>query len=379
MIEYLGQRDASEPFFAYVAFQAIHIPVQAPREFTDNYEGVYAQGWDVRREQRFDRAKSIGLIPANAPAPEPHPDLRTWSSLSLEEKAHYERSMMVNAGMLEAMDFHIGRLVDDLRNQGVLDNTVFIITSDNGPEFNDPIQDTIYRIWMRANGYHTDVDRMGERGSMGAIGTEWASAAAAPGSLFKMYASEGGTRVPLIISGPGIGPQGFQDARSFVTDIAPTIVVMAGLPASEQIDGRSLATILATSEGEVYGNDDAIGLEVAGNAALFKGEYKLTRNTRPHGDAKWRLHNIVNDPGETLDLSNEESALLQEMLADYDRYATDLEVVALPADFDVQAQIGHNARAKMLRRHMFSLIIFSFVFCGLVFAFFRSVWKFWRS
>ncbi|MFN3213759.1 MAG: arylsulfatase [Henriciella sp.] len=378
MIQYLGERDTAQPFFAYVAFQAIHIPVQAPREFTDKYVGVYAQGWDALREQRFDRAKQLGLIPETASPPETHPDLRPWHSLSQEEKEHYERSMMVNAGMLEAMDFHIGRLVDDLKKQDVLDNTIFIITSDNGPEFNDPIEDTVFKLWMRANDYHTDVEGMGERGSMVAIGTEWASAAAAPGSLFKMYASEGGTRVPLIVSGPGIDPKGFTKARSFVTDIAPTIIDMAGLPVSETMNGRSLSPVLTNAESEVYGDDESVGLEVAGNAALFKGQFKLTRNTKPHGDATWRLHNIVDDPGETIDLSEQETELHQEMLSDYNRYAADLKVVALPADFDVQAQIGHNARAKMLRRHMFTVAVVGVVFCGLIFVLFRFTRKLWR-
>ena len=69
MMTYLSGRDESQPFFAYLAFQAIHIPVQAPREFTDRYEGVYQAGWDAVRLQRFERARDLGLIPQDAEPP----------------------------------------------------------------------------------------------------------------------------------------------------------------------------------------------------------------------------------------------------------------------------------------------------------------------
>ncbi|MFK7895203.1 MAG: sulfatase-like hydrolase/transferase [Myxococcota bacterium] len=353
MREYLEGRDRTRPFFAYVAFQAIHIPVQAPREFTDRYEGVYQDGWEATLERRFERAKALGLAPEDAPRPEMHSSLRTWDSLSTQEKAHYERSMMVNAGMLEAMDHYVGELVSYLESTGDLSNTVFIVTSDNGPEFNDPTSDSFFRLWMSQNGYHTDVERMGERGSMGAIGPEWASAAAVPGSLFKMYASEGGTRVPMIMFGPGIPKhEGFHGARTFVTDLAPTISDLAGLPATTEMDGRSLVPVLTGDVMEVLGADEPVGLEVAGNSALFHGRYKLTRNTLPHGDAEWRLYDLQTDPSESRDLSAERPDLYKEMLAEYERYAASAGIVALPKDFDIQAQIGINVRKELISRNL---------------------------
>ena len=52
----------TEPFFAYVAFLAVHIPVQAPREFTEKYIEIYEEGWNAIREQRWQRAQDLGLI-----------------------------------------------------------------------------------------------------------------------------------------------------------------------------------------------------------------------------------------------------------------------------------------------------------------------------
>ena len=349
MIDYLSQRDPDHPFFAYVAFQAIHIPIQAPREFTDHYKGVYSDGWEATLRRRFERAKALGLIPPDAAPPAMHPSLRKWDSLTPKEQAYFERRMMVNAGMLEAMDYHVGRLIEYLKSSGDFDNTIFVVTSDNGPEFGDPTTDPVFRIWMATHGYNDHLETMGEKGSMAAIGPEWASAAATPGRLFKMYASEGGTRVPLIISGPGIAPQRFNSALSFVTDIAPTLTELAELEEAD-VDGRSLAPALMNRSNEIHGDHEPIALEVGGNSAVFKGGYKLTRNTLPHGDAEWHLHDLAIDPGETRDLSGENTALKEELLADYAQYAKKMGVIALPADFDVQEQISINARRMMLKR-----------------------------
>ena len=357
MLEYIKARDADTPFFAYIAFQAIHIPIQAPREFTDRYTGVYEDGWQATLERRFQRAKALGLVASDIAIPQMHPSLRTWDSLSAEEQIHYERSMMVNAGMLEAMDHHIGRLVAYLKSRNELDNTIFIVTSDNGPEYGDPATTSaVFRLWMRATGYHTDPERAGEKGYMGAIGPEWASAASVPGSLFKMYASEGGTRVPLIISAPGLYSPVFNDALSFVTDLAPTIVELTGINSPADMDGRSLLPLLTGEASRVYGEDEPLIFEVAGNSAVFKGDHKLTRNTLPHGDGQWRLHNLSQDPAEAQDLSAQQPEFRQKLLEDYENYAASVGVVALPEDFDINAQIDLNVRNEMVSRHGVTIV-----------------------
>ena len=352
MIEYLDTRDRQAPFFSYVAFQAIHIPVQAPKEFIDRYAGVFSEGWDALRDQRFERASALGLVPEGAAPPAPHPSLRPWSSLSEADRQHYEASMMVNAGMLEAMDHYIGQLVTYLEAEGELSSTVFVITSDNGPEFNDPSTNEAFISWMNQNDYHLDRERLGGQGYLGAIGTEWASAAAVPGSLYKMYATEGGTRVPLIVSGPGVErQQGFNGALNFVTDIAPTVADMAGADAAG-MDGRSLLPLINGDASLVYGETDEIAMEVAGNAALFKGDYKITRNTRPHGDFVWRLYNVAEDPAEAHDPSADLPDLKSQMLAAYSRFEDQLGVVPVPKDFDIVGQIRANTTAVVLRRNL---------------------------
>ena len=219
MIDYLDESDPEKPFFAYLPFQAIHIPVQAPQEFIDNYKGVYDQGWRVLRAERHQRAQQLGLIPEGAPlAPMPEGS-RQWESLSEDERALYAARMEVNAAMLEAMDHHVGRFIDYLKAEGQFDDTIFVITSDNGPEYARGDHDARIAIWMKLNGYHIGMEGLGGPGSWGFIGPEWANAAASPGALYKFYATEGGVRVPLIISGPGVEPSRIH-SPAMTTDIA---------------------------------------------------------------------------------------------------------------------------------------------------------------
>ena len=382
MIDYLNDDSADQrPFFAYVAFQAIHIPVQAPRSFTDRYQDVYEEGWDALRERRWQKARSMGLIPEGAQLADMHPSLRRWESLSSEEQNLYARSMAVNAGMLDAMDHHIGRFIAYLRASGLFDNTLFIITSDNGPELNNPMANAGMRWWLWRNGYTHDVETLGEKGSMAFIGPEWASAASSPGRLFKFYASEGGIRVPLIVSGPGVGALGIVPAFGFVTDLAPTILDFAEVPeevrrAGVAMTGRTLRGVLDSSTASAYPPEASVGMEVSGNSALFKNDYKLVRNSLPHGDGKWHLYYLKEDPGETRDLAELLPERFLQMQADYDAYAARVGVVALPEGYNPFAGLMSN----VLRRQWAfygawiagSLLILLVVITGLIWRRFGS-------
>ncbi|MEQ9518622.1 MAG: arylsulfatase [Parvibaculum sp.] len=378
MITYLDE-EKEQPFFAYVAFQAIHIPVQAPREFTDNYIGVYDAGWHKLREDRWQRAKALGLIPAHAPLAPMPPNTRDWDGLTEEQRTYYARAMSVNAGMLEAMDFHIGRLMDHLAARGELENTIFIVTSDNGPEPSDLTRTRGTDLWMAMSGYNMDIETLGEKGSLVSIGSEWANAAAAPGNLFKFYATEGGIRVPLIISGPGVPSGKMVSSLSFVTDIAPTLMDLVGVTSDgdEPVDmtGRSLMPVLTGTAAETHPVDQAVGMEVAGNSALFKNGYKLTRNTPPYGDNVWRLYDLARDPGEVTDLKEGEPARFAQMMADYDAYAAEFGVQTMPAGFDHLKQIRTNTLKKLFAaNHAYIIGALLLIMAGLFFAL-RAIWR----
>lgn len=351
MMQFMEEdQDSSKPFFAYLPFQAIHLPVQAPKEFVDKYEGVYAEGWDVLRQKRYEKAKDLGLIPADAPLGKLLPILEKWENQSDTDKLRKAKAMAVNAAMIEAMDYHIGRFLQFLESKQWMDNTIFIITSDNGPEASDPSLVTGMNLWLKWVGYHTDYERLGEKGSWNFIGPEFASAAAAPSAYFKFYAGEGGLRVPLIISGVGLPKAVQQKAFSVVTDITPTILDLAKIETNDPFTGRSLYPILQQQSEQVYTPEDTISIEVAGHAALFQGDYKIVRNCLPYGDGQWRMYNLAKDPGETINLATTQPTLFQQLLRAYDNYATTYKVLPLADDYDIMSETQRKFKMVVLNR-----------------------------
>ena len=373
MISYLDsdqQATPRQPFFSYLAFQAIHIPVQAPREITDSYNGVYDQGWHKLRKTRHQRAIAMGLIAADTPLAEMPANSKDWESLSPEDRALYARSMQVQAAMLESMDSHIGRFIEYLDARGELDNTLFIVTSDNGPEPSYPLDISGMKTWMSLNGYNYRLDNLGERGSMVAIGPEWANASASPLNMFKFYAAEGGIRVPLIIAGPNVKQQNWQPAMTLVTDITPTVLDYLAVPNQQTdavaITGRSMMPLLEGSASEIYADDEAIGIEVSGNSALIKGDYKLTRNTPPHGDNIWRLYNLAVDPGESKDLRALQPEQFDQLMSDYQLYESEFGVIPPMSDFDYMVQTRTNSAKKLLRSNWRALLLTAVIVLPLV-------------
>ncbi|WP_018147775.1 arylsulfatase [Henriciella marina] len=374
MISYLEETDETAPFLAYLGFQAIHIPLQAPAEITAKYRGTYQDGWQALREARWQRAQELGLVPVGAPLAPMPPDMRLWENLSEEEQALYAARMAVNAAMLEAMDVHIGRLIDHLKASGDYENTVFLVTSDNGPEPTRGDNDWRLRLWMAMHGYHIGLDGIGEAGSWAFIGPEFAMAAASPGNLFKFYGAEGGIHVPMIMAGPGLPENIRQDALVQVTDIAPTFLEMAGAPAASDgvaITGRSILPLLTGTTETVYGLDEPIGIEVSGNSALIRGNYKITRNQRPWGDAQWRLYDLRQDPGETTNLAAARPDLMASMLADYDVYAEGMGVLAVPEGYDSHAILTRNTQLRQLRTYWWVPVVLLIFLLALL-------WGAWR-
>lgn len=360
-IEFIGSNiEDGRPFFAYLPFQAVHIPVQAPQEFIDRYMGVYDGGWDELRKQRRARAAELGIIPA-ASSMGRMSTTADWNELDAEQQRYQAKRMAVYAAMVEAMDFHLGRLVDYLKARGQYDNTIIIFTSDNGAEASGPAEHDSFigRRAPAALGYHTDYERLGLKGSYNTISPSFASAAASPLAYYKFYAGEGGMRVPLIVAGANLPVQGeLNHAFSFVTDITPTVLSFAGVAAPtaryrgrpvEPMIGRDLRPLVSKNVERVYGPQDAVGYELAGHAALFQGDYKIVFNRGPLGDGQWHLYNIVQDPGETNDLASVEPARLQRMLGAYERYARDNKVLQVPPGYDHIKQLVINTLYGRLR------------------------------
>lgn len=344
-----------QPFFSYIGFQAIHIPVQVPKEYTEKYIDTYADGWGPIRQRRYARAKELGIIPTDAPLGDMLPVLQKWESLSDDEKKYKTKAMAVNAGMLESMDHHIGRYIDYLKSENKMDNTIFIITSDNGPEASSVASVKSMALWIEYIGdYNMDYETLGEKGSFNVIGPEFASAAASPSAYFKFYAGEGGVRVPLIFSGPGIPEATSRHAFSMITDVTPTILSLAGIddpieaPAGP-MTGRSLLDVIE-NDTIAYADNEPVGMEAAGQSLLYKGDYKISRNGLPYGDGQWRMHNLKNDPGETKDLKSTHPELFDELMEDYNQYKEDYDVIEMGIVYQPMIEVQNKAVAKLKKQ-----------------------------
>ena len=359
-IEFIASNaEDGQPFFAYIPFQAVHMPVQAPREFSDKYTGVYDEGWTVMREKRRRAAERAGVIPAGTEAVVT-PGTLVWNSLSEEQKRHHARRMEVYAGMVDAMDMHIGRLMEYLQSIGEYDNTIFVFTSDNGAEGSNiilPNGGSALAPWFDIVGYNSDYETLGERNSWNAIGPSNATIAASPLTYYKFHANEGGLRVPLVMAGPGISRQGdMTDEFVFVTDLAPTILSLVDADDHggswlgrevEPIVGTDFSKVLAGASSPVHDESDPIGYELGGNSALFKGDYKIVINRTGQSETQWHLFNIRSDPGETKDLAQQQSDLLAEMLADYESYVQANNVLPMPEGYNRTGQILGDALREL--------------------------------
>lgn len=368
-IEFIDDNlDDGKPFFAYVPFQAVHIPVQAPQEYIDRYMGRYDEGWQKLREERVAKAVSLGIF-------SPDVEMTTmsttadWDALDAERQRFESKRMAVYAGMVESMDTHIGRLVTYLKEKGQFENTIFVFTSDNGAEGSgaQDMSSFAAQRTLTSMGYRSDYESLGLKGSFNSINPGFTSAAVGPLSYYKFYAGEGGLRVPLIIAGEPLGevvPR--TTAFAWATDIAATILSMAGVePVGARhagkpvlpMTGKDLMPVINGAQERIYGDEETIGYELTGQGVLFQGDYKLVRNQPPLGDGQWRLFNIVSDPGEINDLKASMPERFGAMMDAYDQFAIDNRVQELPEGYDQRRQIVIN----LLRERMGPTLIVAFL------------------
>ena len=143
-------QDQEKPWFVYYSTGCSHAPHQVAVEWSEKYRGKFDQGWDVLREETFERQKTLGVIPPDAVLT-PRPDaLPAWDSLSDSEKTLYARQMEVYAGFQENTDWNVGRLLDAVEEMGELDNTLVIyIFGDNGASLEGTLTGSFNELTMQ--------------------------------------------------------------------------------------------------------------------------------------------------------------------------------------------------------------------------------------
>lgn len=347
LIRYLeSEKDEEKPFFAYLAFTAPHWPLQAPAAMIARYKGRYDAGPLALKQTRLEGMRKEGVISERTP------DLSEsdayWTDLAQDQKRLESRYMEIYAAMVESIDINTARVIDYLKERGDLDNTIIFFMSDNGAEGIDrnalvqrtastspeQFRDDLLATVQQANG---DLSQMGSSDSFLTYGQRWAEAATAPGNLFKGHTYEGGVRVPAFIYGPGVSGSRVIHSRTWVRDVMPTLLEMAGidysLPESEAVvtslgkvslpNARSMGPIIEGKQSQIRGDLDAFAWELHLSRGVRVGQWKavFTREGRPGGVPSWSLHNLESDPYEKIDVSSKEPEVMESLLAVWGAYA----------------------------------------------------------
>ncbi|WP_418214261.1 arylsulfatase [Bacteroides difficilis] len=346
-IDFINQAHQEEkPLFLYLAYNAAHFPLHAPKEVTDKYMKTYLQGWDKIRDQRWKRIVKMGLlqgkselsprgvVPESLFEDETHP-LPAWDSLTKEQQTDLARRMAIYAAMIDIMDANIGRVLDTLQKNGELDNTFIMFMSDNGAcaewhEFGfDKQTGTEYHTHVGA-----ELDQMGLPGTYHHYGTGWANVCCTPFTLYKHYAHEGGISTPCIIQwGKQIKHKGSIDHQpAQFSDIMATCIELAGTKYPKEYEGRKIiptpgVSILPIVRGEEM-PDRFIYAEHEGNRMVRKGDWKLV-SANFRGD-EWELYNIKEDRTEQHNLIKEYPEMARELENAYFEWADRSDVLYFP-------------------------------------------------
>ena len=331
-VDFLGMaKERDNPFFLYVAYNAPHFPLQAPRDEIIKSLATYRDGWDSVREKRIRRMKSQGLVPqdtqltdrghvtavANRNADSPYYDqqIPAWDQLSDDRQEDLATRMATYAAMVRIMDRNIGRIIDCLVKQGCLDNTLIVFLSDNGAcaEW-DPVGFD-NNPYPRNRLYAGEaLKEMGGPRTFHSYGTGWANACNSPFRLYKHYNHEGGISSPTIISWPmGIKRTGeLERAPTHVIDLAPTFLELAN--AEYPNDSKELLPLAGESLLDVWQGEGqperTLYFEHEGNRAVRRGRWKLVWINYVK---QWELYNIESDRTESNDLAQNHPELVSEL------------------------------------------------------------------
>ncbi len=248
------RRHRDRPFFLHLAHYAPHRPLQAPAETVRRY-----------RDQGFD-----------------------------------ESTATIHA-MIEIMDRGIGRLLDELKDLNIVDDTIVLFASDNGP---DPLTGQRYNRELR-------------------------------GTKYQVY--EGGIRVPLFVRWPKRLQPGDRDQLVHFVDLMPTILDLcdARVNLPNPLDGKSFTAVLQDDSAEFshvrYWQWNRGEPNYTHNAAIRKGDFKLvrpyvTRNLNLK-DSKLPavLFDLENDPAESVDVSAEHPDLSKRLGERLRRWTDEVE------------------------------------------------------
>ncbi len=331
----LDQQQAAPnmPFCVYFATGAMHAPHQAPPEWIERFAGRYDAGWDAWRADAVERQRSLGIIPEHTDVPDRPPWVPAWSELDDQQRRIFARQMEVFAGFLAHTDHQIGRLLEFLDEQGLRDDTVVMLISDNGTSgeggphgsFNE--HRFVADILDDLDELEGQLDDLGGHRSYGHYSWGWAWAGNTPFRLWKRYAWLGGVRTPLIVSWPGGIEAAGEIRNQFVhaIDLTPTLLDIIGIDPPDVVDGVTQQPMHGRSIRATFDDPDASTrstqyFEIIGSRAIVADGWKATTDhvgrqlvveTKAMGghhdfaDDRWALFDLAADPAECHDLAEQ--------------------------------------------------------------------------
>jgi arylsulfatase A-like enzyme len=333
---------ADKPFFVYFAPGATHAPHHVPKEWADKYKGKFDQGWDKLREDTFARQKKLGVIPADCQLTPRHKEIPAWDEMPEAFKPVLRREMEVYAGYMEYTDYHVGRILDGLKQLEIFDDTlVYYIIGDNGASaeggLNGCFNEMSYFNGLQAletPEYLTArLDKLGGPESYNHYAVGWAHAMNTPYQWTKQVASHwGGTRNGAIVHWPK-GIEGKGEIRSqfhHVIDVAPTILEAAGLPEPASVNGiqqdplEGGSMLYSFNDAKAAERHETQYFEMFGNRGIYhKGWTAVTKHRTPWAsfetkvpafdDDVWELYDTTTDWSQAKDLSKQLPEKLHEL------------------------------------------------------------------
>ena len=328
-------RYPEKPFFEFLAFTAPHFPVQAPQEDIARYRNRYGLGWDALREVRWKRMQALGLggsvlspIERQLGPPYAFPQAIAqlganevdrplpWTELNATQRRFQADKMAVHAAMVDRMDREIGRVLDQIRAMGVLDNTLILFLSDNGASA---------EMMVRGDGHDPDA-QCGTGATFLSIGPGWSSMANTPFRRHKTWVHEGGISTPLILHWPqGIHARGeLRHTPGHVVDLVPTLILAAGSALPKSWNGRPVPTPPGTILQPQFHADEPMPTRTLwwqheGNRALRKGDWKIVASGHEN---PWELYDLRQDRSEGNNLAPSHPDRVRELAMEWNRQTT---------------------------------------------------------
>ena len=346
-IAWIERQQASrpnQPFFTYFSTPALHAPHHVAREWIDKFTGQFDGGWDVLREEIYQRQLKLGVIPPNTALTKRPEQVPAWSEYPERYRPVASRLMETFAGFLAHTDAQVGRVIDALERLKIMDNTLVVyITGDNGAS----AEGTIHGAWSAPsfqNGVPEDpewllehIDDFGTAKCENHFNVGWAWALDSPFQWMKQVASHfGGTRNAMALSWPKRirDAGGLREQFHHVIDLVPTIYELVGIEAPTHVNGIEQMPIHGTSMAYSFDNATAPSthttqyFEILGNRAIyhegwmascFHGRLPWIRLQGLDFDGPqevWELYNISEDFSQAVNLADkfpEKLAELQEI------------------------------------------------------------------